>query len=108
MESQISPKALAERLCREPLPLLLDVREVEEHNFAALPNSKLIPLSEFQNRLGELEPWRDSEIVVYCHHGIRSLHAIAQLGSAGFSNLCNLSGGIDAWSREVDASIPRY
>jgi adenylyltransferase/sulfurtransferase len=108
MESQISPKALAERMRKEPLPLLLDVREIEEHNFAALPNSKLIPLSEFQNRIEELGSWRNSEIVVYCHHGIRSLHAIAQLSSAGFSNLCNLSGGIDAWSREVDASIPRY
>jgi rhodanese-related sulfurtransferase len=108
MESQISPKTLAERLHKEPLPLLLDVREIEENNFAALPNSKLIPLSEFQDRLEELEPWRNSEIVVYCHHGIRSLHAIAQLYAAGFSNLRNLSGGIDAWSREVDASIPRY
>ena len=108
MESQISSKALAERLRKEPLPLLLDVREVEENNFAALPNSKLIPLSEFHTRFEELEPWRHSEIVVYCHHGIRSLHAIAQLASAGFSNLRNLSGGIDAWSREVDPSVPRY
>jgi rhodanese-related sulfurtransferase len=65
MESQISPKALAERLRSEPLPLLLDVREVEEHNFAALRNSKLIPLSEFQTRFEELGPWRNSEIVVY-------------------------------------------
>jgi rhodanese-related sulfurtransferase len=108
MQLQINPKDLAERLRKEPLPLLLDVREVEEHNFAALPNSKLIPLSEFQARVDELNPWRDSEIVVYCHHGMRSLHAIALLRNAGFSKLVNLSGGIDEWSREVDPSVPRY
>ncbi len=104
----MTPRDLAERLRKEPRPLLLDVREAQEHAFVALPESKLVPLSEFQDRIQELAPWRDSEIVVYCHHGIRSLHAIAQLDGAGFSNLRNLSGGIDAWSREVDASVPRY
>ncbi|MDB6020139.1 MAG: Rhodanese-related sulfurtransferase [Pedosphaera sp.] len=108
MELQISATELAERLQGSEAPQLLDVREVEEHQFAALANSTLIPLGELFARAGEIEAWKEKEIVVYCHHGVRSLHAIAQLRSLGFGKLRNLSGGIDAWSRSVDAKVPRY
>jgi rhodanese-related sulfurtransferase len=75
---------------------------------AQLPESRLIPLGELLERVEELEDWRDQEIVVYCHHGIRSAHAIAFLRTAGFTQLWNLTGGIDRFSEEVDPSIPRY
>ncbi|MEP6664024.1 MAG: rhodanese-like domain-containing protein, partial [Verrucomicrobiota bacterium] len=84
------------------------VREEEEHHFVALPNSTLIPLGELSSRLDEIESWLDEEIVVYCHHGIRSLNAIAQLKHSGFTKLQNLVGGIDRWVTEVDPSLPRY
>lgn len=87
---------------------LLDVREPEEHAHAAIPNSLLIPLGELPLRLDELDAWKSSEIVVYCHHGIRSMHAIAILRNAGFRRLVNLRGGIDRWSTDVDPSVPRY
>lgn len=105
---QLSPAELAEWLQAANPPVLLDVREVEEHHFAALPDSKLIPLREIPDRVSELEAWKDRDVVVYCHHGVRSLHAIGWLRQQGFAKLRNLSGGIDAWSREVDASVPRY
>jgi rhodanese-related sulfurtransferase len=109
MESiQLSPAQLAERLNSSNSPRLLDVREPDEHYYAALPNSKLVPLGELMERLDELESWKDQEIVVYCHHGIRSMRAIAQLRHAGFSRLWNLSGGIDRWSVEVDPALRRY
>lgn len=108
MKLQISPKELADWLRSPPLPHLLDVREPEEHAFVALPGSTLIPLGQLAHRLDEIDSWRDEEIVVYCHHGIRSLNAIGQLRHFGFSKLRNLAGGIDRWTLEVDPSLPRY
>lgn len=105
---QISPKALAARLQSEHPPRLLDVREPSEHAFVALPNSTLIPLGEIAERADEIEAWKHEEIVVYCHHGIRSLHALAQLRALGFTDVSNLTGGIDAWANDVDPSLPRY
>jgi adenylyltransferase/sulfurtransferase len=104
----LSPSELSQRLQSASPPRLLDVREPEEHAYCALPDSRLLPLSELIERLEELQDWRDEEIVVYCHHGVRSAHAIAYLRQAGFSRLWNLSGGIDRWSREVDPTVPLY
>ncbi|MBL9134682.1 MAG: hypothetical protein JNK85_02390 [Verrucomicrobiales bacterium] len=108
--AQIDADELARRLAvpDSDKPRLLDVREPEEHAFAAIPQSVLIPLGELPMRLDELEDWKPSEIVVYCHHGIRSMHAIAILRRAGFERLANLRGGIDRWSTDVDPSVPRY
>ncbi len=105
---QISPTALAARLRAGTPVRLLDVREPGEHAFAALPGSRLIPLGELPERLSDLDDWRDQDVVVYCHHGVRSAHAIGFLRSAGFSRLENLAGGIDRWSTEVDPAVPRY
>lgn len=88
--------------------MLLDVREVAEHEFVALPESTLIPLGELPERVDEIADWKDKEVVVYCHHGVRSLHAIAFLKAQGFQKVRNLTGGIDRWSLEVDPEAPRY
>jgi rhodanese-related sulfurtransferase len=106
--SQITPSQLSVRLQSADAPKLLDVREPEEHAFAALSGSKLIPLGELAERVDEIEAWKDAEVVVYCHHGVRSLHAIGFLRQAGFRRLVNLAGGIDRWSLEVDSATPRY
>ena len=104
----MTPTELTERLASGDDLALLDVREPHEHEFVALPNSILVPLGEIPARVGELEELRDKETVVYCHHGIRSAHAIGFLRQMGFDNLHNLSGGIDRWSLEVDPQAPRY
>lgn len=104
----MTPAELAEKLRAPNPPRLLDVRQVEEHAFVALPNSTLIPLGELMARADEIEDWKNGEVVVYCHHGIRSAHAIAHLRALGFINLHNLSGGIDRWTSEVDPKLPRY
>jgi rhodanese-related sulfurtransferase len=108
--TQIDPLQLAQRLTGPGKPRLLDVREPEEHALASIPDpeSRLVPLGELSMRLDELDDWRDSEIVVYCHHGVRSMHAIAVLRNAGFPHLINLRGGIDRWSIDVDAGVRRY
>jgi rhodanese-related sulfurtransferase len=104
----MTPQELAAKLQSPTPPRLLDVRQPEEHALVALPNSTLIPLGELMLRADEIDEWKDEEVVVYCHHGIRSAQAIAQLRALGFANLHNLSGGIDRWSLEVDPQAPRY
>ncbi len=108
MNFQISPVELAEQIRLGKRPHLLDVREVDENKYVALPDSTLIPLGELASRVDEIEQWKDEEIVVYCHHGIRSLNAIGQLKHFGFTKLRNLAGGIDRWSTDVDPKAPRY
>lgn len=88
--------------------LLLDVRNPDEHATAKIPGATLIPMSELQARLGELDPHKEGHIVVHCHHGGRSLRVTHFLRQQGFPQVQNLSGGIDAWSLQVDSSVPRY
>jgi len=104
----ITAAELAGLLKLKGAPRLLDVREPEEFEIVALPNARLVPLGQIPARIEQIADWKDEAIVVYCHHGIRSMHAINFLEQSGFSNLANLSGGIDAWAREVDPKMPRY
>ena len=104
----ISPLELATWLQEPNAPVLLDVREQVEHDFCSLPGSRLVPLGELAERVDDLADWREREIVVYCHHGVRSAHAIGLLRQFGFGRLVNLAGGIDRWSLEVDWGVPRY
>ncbi len=103
---QISPAQLKERLDAGEVGLLLDVRDDWEHSMAAIADSTHIPLGELVDRLQELE--FEDDIVVYCHVGQRSYQAGLLLKEAGFNNVYNLVGGIDAWSQLVDPSIRRY
>jgi len=104
----MTPTELAAELRSPHPPRLLDVRQPEEHAFVALPNSTLLPLGELLSRVDEIESWRNDEVVVYCHHGIRSAQAVAQLRAVGFATVHNLSGGIDRWTDEIDPTLPRY
>ncbi|NBO91802.1 MAG: hypothetical protein EBV06_05755 [Planctomycetia bacterium] len=107
---EISVQQLADRLRAGEKLFLLDVRQPFEAQQAKLSDSVLVPL----NRLGaELDALREripegTPVVVYCHHGGRSFAATQGLLSAGFTNVVNLAGGIDAWSLYVDPSVPRY
>lgn len=88
--------------------VLLDVREQHEYDATRINGSVLIPMSELGERVAELEPHKDEHIVVHCHHGGRSLQVTHALRQAGFTNVQNMAGGIDAWSLEIDSSVPRY
>jgi rhodanese-related sulfurtransferase len=87
---------------------LVDVRNYDEHALCRLPDSLLVPLPELPARAEEVEPPAGALVVVYCHHGVRSLRGAAVLRAAGHENAASLSGGIDAWSRLVDPAVPRY
>jgi rhodanese-related sulfurtransferase len=82
------------------------VREPWEADLASIPGSTLIPLHELGERAGELDP--EASVVVYCHLGVRSRLAAERLASAGFADVRNLAGGIEAWSRSVDPAVERY
>ena len=89
----------------EPLTLV-DVRESWEYEVAKIAGSKLIPLGELEERLAELP--REGILVLQCHSGGRSEQATMLLQEAGFANVYNLEGGIEAWSRDMDRTVPRY
>jgi len=107
MIRQLSVRELKELLDKKSDKLVvLDVREPWEWGVCRLSGSITISLGEIPARTEELS--RDAEIVVLCHHGIRSQHASMYLERAGFTNLNNPVGGIDAWAREVDPKMPNY
>ena len=102
---EITADELSERLKSVQPPHLLDVREPEEFALVALESAQLIPLGELSRRAGEIPA--GVEVVVYCHHGVRSLQAVGILGSHGRA-ASSLKGGIDLWARRIDPSLPRY
>ena len=103
---QLTPQQVQDGLQKQPAPLLLDVREEDEVRLCALPGSLHIPMNLIPLRHNELPD--DVPIIVYCHHGIRSLNVARYLAHVGFENVANLQGGIDAWARQIAPSLPRY
>ncbi len=87
-------------------PVVIDVREPWELELARIDGATHLPMGEIPARIQEIDPAHPT--VVICHHGVRSLQVVAYLQRMGFDNLHNLSGGIDAWSRTVDRSVPVY
>lgn len=87
-------------------PLLLDVREAWEFTYCRIEGSSLLPLGQLAEQIATLEA--DAEIVVICHLGVRSYRAALILEHAGFSNVYNLQGGVEAWARDVDPTLRRY
>jgi rhodanese-related sulfurtransferase len=108
MIARISVKEVHDKLAAGAKLRLLDVREPEEHAFCTIGDSLLIPLGELHRRADEIELSDDELLVIYCHHGVRSLKACAVLQMNGIANCASLDGGIDQWSVHVDPSVPRY
>ena len=106
MSYTITPLELKQRLDQGESIALVDVREPWEHSLAKIEGSRLIPLGTLPQSLDQLD--RQAEIIAYCHHGMRSADAVGFLLQQGFTKVRNLIGGIDAWSIQVDQSVPRY
>ncbi len=88
--------------------LLLDVRQPEEHAIVNIAEAKLVPLNDLPSRLGELQAHADKPVVVYCHHGGRSLQATAFLRQQGFETARSMAGGIDEWAERIEPGKARY
>jgi rhodanese-related sulfurtransferase len=102
----ISPAEVAARLKNGEKFKFIDVREPVEYEMARVPEAELLPLSRFNEWNETLDP--TDEIVVMCHHGVRSANVCQYLARNGFEKMFNLEGGIDSWSTDVDANVPRY
>lgn len=105
---QITPKQLKKFLetsATSP-PVLLDVRETWEFQTCHIEGATHIPMGQIPNSYKQLDPNR--QVIVVCHHGMRSQQVAQFLEKAGFKNVVNLTGGVDAWAREVDPQMPTY
>jgi rhodanese-related sulfurtransferase len=102
----LSPTDVAALLATDTPPIVIDVREPWEYDIAHLAGSVLIPLSTLPTRVETLDPMQ--RYALLCHHGMRSEMAGNWLAQHGFTQLINIDGGIDAWSADVDPSLPRY
>ena len=103
---QIEPRELKQRIARGDKFLLVDVREPWEHENCRIGEAKLIPMRALAANLTLFEQAED--VVLYCHHGIRSLNARAWLRAQGVEGARSLAGGIERWATEIDLRVPRY
>jgi rhodanese-related sulfurtransferase len=104
--AEMTAKELKARLDSGQPPILVDVRQDWETKLCRLENAVHIPIEEIELRTEELDP--QSEIVVYCHQGVRSAAVAEYLRGLGFANVKNLAGGLDFWARTVDPTMRRY
>ncbi len=103
---EISPQEVAEAMSSSEKFRLIDVRGPDEHQFASIDGATLLT-QELADEI--VASWdKDTPIVLYCHHGVRSLPAAQFLAQKGFANVKSMSGGIDAWSIYIDTNVPRY
>ncbi len=103
---EISVKELKSKMDKKEKFVLVDVREPNEYEICKIPGSKLIPLGKLPERVSELDS--ADEIIVQCHFGGRSAKGVDLLQKIGFKKVKNLAGGIDAWSQEIDPTVPKY
>src|SRR5579872_7405550 len=107
MDYEISCEEVKTKLDQRDAFTLLDVREPWEFETARMENAKLIPMGYIPSRAHqELDP--EDHIVVVCHHGVRSMNVTAWLRQQGFEKAQSMRGGIDAWARSIDRTVPTY
>lgn len=109
MNFEIHPQDVKHILDNGETVKLIDVREIAEHQLCRIDGAELIPMGTIPQHLTRLEDEaEDAKLVIFCHHGMRSLNVVAWLREKGVANCVSMSGGIDAWSLLIDSSVPRY
>lgn len=103
---EITPGEVRTKLASGEKFVFVDVREKWEYDTARIEGSTLIPLRSIPANLNAFEG--AGEVIVFCHHGVRSLDAAAWLRSQGVARARSMAGGIDRWSQEIDPKVPRY
>jgi rhodanese-related sulfurtransferase len=106
---EITPAAVKQRLDSGERLYLIDVRQPEEHQIARIAGAELIPMNSIPAAIQDLEAKSDeATLIVFCHHGMRSLNVVNWLRGQGITACQSMSGGIDQWSTDIDPSVPRY
>jgi rhodanese-related sulfurtransferase len=103
---EITPREAEALLAKDKSVLLIDVREPWEYERARIEGAKLIPLREIPSNLQQIE--NSENVILHCHHGMRSLDAAVWLRQQGVTGARSMTGGIDRWTTEVDPLVPRY
>lgn len=108
--AEVSPESVFAwiHLPENERPRLIDCREAEELSICQIPGNEWVPLGEFPDRISALSHDPARGVVVYCHHGMRSLRAAMFLRSRGFQNAFSMHGGIERWSTTIDPEVARY
>jgi rhodanese-related sulfurtransferase len=101
-----TPAEIEARLKRGDELLLIDVREPDEVAIASIKDALVRPMSRAESWIDTVP--REGDVVIFCHHGIRSMHVALALAERGHNNVTNMSGGIDQWSTDVDRNVARY
>jgi rhodanese-related sulfurtransferase len=109
LDWEVLPADVKKRLdAGEPIALV-DVRRPEEYALTRIEEGQLIPMDTVPQELGRLEALAEEKtLIVYCHHGVRSLNVVNWLRAQGVENCQSMAGGIEGWSLTVDPSVPRY
>ena len=106
---EVSPAEVKARLDAGERLFLIDVRQPEEHKLASIAGAELIPMNTVPAVIADLESKADDgPIIVFCHHGMRSLNVVNWLRGQGIESCQSMSGGIDLWSEQIDPTVPRY
>lgn len=106
---EIKPEEVKKRLDAGDRLRLIDVREPAEHQICRIDGAQLFPMKTVPQRIQEIESLADEALlVVYCHHGVRSLNTVSWLRKQGVENCVSMEGGIEAWSVQIDPKVPRY
>ena len=106
---EVTPQEVHQRLQSGEKLALIDVREPNEFQLARISGAELIPMRAVPAELSRLDAQADdSPLIVFCHHGVRSLNVVHWLREQGIDACQSLAGGIDRWSLEIDPSVPRY
>jgi rhodanese-related sulfurtransferase len=104
---EVSPSEVKARIDSGEAVRLIDVREVQEHQLTRIEGAELIPMNSIPQHLQDLDD-DGPALIVFCHHGVRSLSVVDWLRRQGIQNCQSMSGGIDLWSLTVDRAVPRY
>ncbi len=107
-EWEVTPREVAKLRQEDPGLVLVDCRTRQERDLARIEGSLHIPMQELSRHMETLREHEDDMVVVYCHHGSRSLKVAAALRNAGFTNVRSMAGGIGLWSADIDPSVPAY
>ena len=104
---EITPAEVKARIERGEALRLIDVREIPEHRICRIDGAELLPMNSIPQHVQELDA-EDRPLIVFCHHGVRSLTVVDWLRRQGVENCQSMSGGIDLWSLQIDPSVTRY
>jgi adenylyltransferase/sulfurtransferase len=106
---EITPQEVKQKLDAGERLVLIDCREPLEHQLASIEGARLIPMNSIPSRLSQIENMaEEAAVVVYCHHGMRSLSVVNWLREQGVAECQSMRGGIDLWSLQIDPQVPRY